>query len=63
MTAISVHAMDLLLELPQDIVDTVAFEPEDDRAPDMPLLGFIIAVVLSVPLWALIGFTTWTLLT
>jgi hypothetical protein len=62
MTAISVHAMDLLLDLPHNIADAVVFEPEADRAPGMPLLGFIIAIVLSVPLWALIGFTTWTLL-
>lgn len=62
MTAISVHAMDLLLHPSHDVADAVAFSAEDDRAPGMPLLGFLIAIVLSVPLWALIGFTTWTLL-
>lgn len=62
MTAISVHAMDVLLDLPHDVADAVVFTPEADRAPGMPLLGFLIAIALSVPLWALIGFTTWSLL-
>lgn len=63
MTAISIHAMDLALELRDDIADTVVFDLDHDRAPGMPLLGFVIAMILSVPLWALIGFTAWTILT
>ena len=38
-------------------------EEREDRAPGMPLLGFVIAMALSAPLWALIGFTAWVLLT
>jgi hypothetical protein len=38
-------------------------DESEDRAPGMPLLGFVIAIALSAPLWALIGFTAWALLT
>ena len=36
--------------------------PIDDRAPGMPLLGFVIGIVLSTGLWALIGLTAWAII-
>lgn len=33
-----------------------------DRAPRLPMIGFLIGTGLSLLLWALIGLGTWTLL-
>ena len=63
MTAISIHAMELALDIPREVARDVFLDLEQDRAPGMPLLGFVIAVGLSSTLWALIGFAAWSLLT
>jgi len=67
--------MDIVIDLPLSVVPVVRRPPlslprragemdeSEDRAPGMPLLGFVIAIALSAPLWALIGFTAWALLT
>ena len=33
-----------------------------DRAPSMPMLGFVIGTALSVALWTVIGWSAWLLL-
>ena len=63
MTAISIHAMDIALDFPHGVARGAVLDLEQDRAPGMPLLGFVIAIGLSTPLWARIGFAAWGLLT
>ena len=68
MTATTMQAMDVL-DHPLSIAPATRGRSERrldldyDRAPGMPLLPFVLGTALSVPLWALIGFTAWALLT
>ena len=53
-------AATLIVDLPADfdLVEEEIVRPAD-RAPGMPLMGFLVGLVLSVPLWGAIGLGVW----